>query len=495
MNVIRFSDLCAQGQVSGKRVFIRADLNVPQDEQGVITEDTRIRASIPCIQMALDAGAAVMVTTHLGRPVEGEFKPQDSLAPVAERLSVLMGRDVPLIADWVKGVSVQPGQVVLLENCRVNPGEKKNNEALAYGIAQFAPVACAGPLLAAEMDAITLALANPKRPLVAIVAGSKVSTKLTILKSLASKVDQLIVGGGIANTFMLASGLPIGKSLAERELLEEARAVIDAMKARGAAVPIPTDVVTAKAFSADAVATVKATGDVADDDLILDIGPDTAAALALQLKSAGTIVWNGPVGVFEFAAFENGTRTLAHAIAESSAFSVAGGGDTLAAIAKYGIEKQVGYISTGGGAFLEVLEGKTLPAFEILTRRAEQSQAAGVPAPLVASDFDAQRGLSMMGSADTLRKILRTVVVSLSTNLPAIDAALAECDMVTVNGLLHSLKGYVPIFCSDALVAQVVDTERTSKTGSAAEVAPLYAQLAPKLEALLIEIKVYIAQG
>jgi phosphoglycerate kinase len=397
MNVIRFSDLCAQGQVTGKRVFIRADLNVPQDDAGVITEDTRIRASIPCIQMALDAGAAVMVTSHLGRPTEGEFKLADSLAPVAKRLAELMGREVPLLANWVDGVSVQPGQLVLLENCRVNLGEKKNNEALAkkmaalcdifvhdafgtahraeastYGIAQFAKVACAGPLLAAEMDAIGKALANPKRPLVAIVAGSKVSTKLTILKSLADKVDQLIVGGGIANTFMLAAGLNIGKSLAEHDLLADARAVMDAMKARGAAVPIPTDVVTAKTFSADAVATVKAATEVEDDDLILDIGPQTAAALAAQLKAAGTIVWNGPVGVFEFAAFENGTKVIAHAIAESSAFSIAGGGDTLAAIAKYGIEKQVGYISTGGGAFLEVLEGKTLPAFEILTRRAAQ---------------------------------------------------------------------------------------------------------------------------
>ena len=395
MNVIRFSDLCSQGQVKGKRVFIRADLNVPQDDAGQITEDTRIRASIPCIQMALDAGAAVMVTSHLGRPTEGQFKPADSLAPVARRLSELMGRDIPLLADWVDGVSVQPGQLVLLENCRVNPGEKKNNEDLArkmaalcdifvhdafgtahraeastYGIAQFAKVACAGPLLAAEMDAITLALAQPKRPLVAIVAGSKVSTKLTILKSLAGKVDQLIVGGGIANTFMLAAGLRIGKSLAEPDLLADAVAVIDAMKARGAAVPIPVDVVTAKTFSADAVASVKAAQDVADDDLILDIGPQTAAALAEQLKAAGTIVWNGPVGVFEFAAFENGTRVIAHAIAESSAFSIAGGGDTLAAIAKYGIEKRIGYISTGGGAFLEVLEGKTLPAFEILTKRA-----------------------------------------------------------------------------------------------------------------------------
>ena len=395
MNVIRFSDLCAQGLVTGQRVFIRADLNVPQDETGAITEDTRIRASLPCIQMALDAGAAVMVTSHLGRPTEGAFKPSDSLTPVAQRLSELMGRAVPLLSDWVDGVRVQPGQLVLLENCRINPGEKKNDEVLAeklaalcdifvhdafgtahraeastYGIAQFAKVACAGPLLAAEMDAITLALANPKRPLVAIVAGSKVSSKLTILKSLADKVDQLIVGGGIANTFMLAAGLNIGKSLAEPALLADAKTVIDAMKARGAAVPIPTDVVTAKTFAADAVATVKAATEVADDDLILDIGPQTAAALAAQLKSAGTIVWNGPVGVFEFAAFENGTKVIAHAIAESPAFSIAGGGDTLAAIAKYGIEKQIGYISTGGGAFLEVLEGKTLPAFEILSRRA-----------------------------------------------------------------------------------------------------------------------------
>ena len=395
MNVIRFSDLCASGQIKGQRVFIRADLNVPQDDAGQITEDTRIRASLPCIRMALDAGAAVMVTSHLGRPTEGEFKAADSLAPVARRMAELLGREVPLLANWVDGVSVQPGQLVLLENCRVNKGEKKNKEELArkmaglcdvfvhdafgtahraeastYGIAQFAKVACAGPLLAAEMDAITLALANPKRPLVAIVAGSKVSTKLTILKSLAAKVDQLIVGGGIANTFMLAAGLNIGKSLAEADLVNEAKAVIEAMKARGAAVPIPSDVVTAKTFSADAVASVKAAGDVADDDLILDIGPQTAALLAAQLKQAGTIVWNGPVGVFEFAAFENGTKVIAHAIADSSAFSIAGGGDTLAAIAKYGIEKQISYISTGGGAFLEVLEGKTLPAFEILTRRA-----------------------------------------------------------------------------------------------------------------------------
>jgi len=395
MKFIRFSDLCAQGLVKGRRVFIRADLNVPQDDAGNITEDTRIRASIPCIQMALDAGAAVMVTSHLGRPTEGQFKPEDSLAPVAKRLAELMQREVPLKSGWVDGVDVQPGELVLLENCRINKGEKKNDEALArkmaalcdifvhdafgtahraeastYGIAQFAKTACAGPLLAAEMDAISKALANPKRPLVAIVAGSKVSTKLTILKALAGKVDQLIVGGGIANTFMLANGLPIGKSLAERELLDEARAVMAAMKARGAEVPVPTDVVTAKTFSADAPASVKAAADVADDDLILDIGPQTAKKLAAQLMAAGTIVWNGPVGVFEFDAFEGGTKAIAEAIAASSAFSIAGGGDTLAAIAKYGIEKEVGYISTGGGAFLEVLEGKTLPAFEVLQKRA-----------------------------------------------------------------------------------------------------------------------------
>ena len=395
MQFIRFSDLCAQGQAKGQRVFIRADLNVPQNDAGVITEDTRIRASIPAIQMALDAGAAVMVTSHLGRPTEGEFKPEDSLAPVAARMGELMGRSIPVVANWVDGVSVEPGQLVMLENCRLNVGEKKNKPELAaklgalcdifvhdafgtahraegstYGIAETAPIACAGPLLAAEMDAISKALANPKRPLVAIVAGSKVSTKLTILQALAKNVDGLIVGGGIANTFMLAAGLKIGKSLAEPDLLGEATAVIAAMKARGAEVPIPEDVVCAKTFSADAEATVKAATDVADDDLILDIGPKTAAKLAEQLKQAGTIVWNGPVGVFEFAAFENGTQVIAQAIAESSAFSIAGGGDTLAAIAKYGIEKQVGYISTGGGAFLEVLEGKTLPAFEVLARRA-----------------------------------------------------------------------------------------------------------------------------
>lgn len=396
LNVLRLQDLIAQGKIKDKRVFIRADLNVPQDDQGNITEDTRIRASVPAIRMALDAGAAVMVTSHLGRPTEGEFKPEDSLAPVAKRLGELLGRDVKLVSNWVDGVDVAPGQVVMLENVRLNKGEKKNDETLArkmaalcdvfvhdafgtahraeastYGIAQYAPIACAGPLLAAEMDAISKGLANPKRPLVAIVAGSKVSTKLTILQSLSNNVDGLIVGGGIANTFMLAAGLKIGKSLAEPDLVQDAKKVIDAMKARGAEVPIPVDVVVAKTFAADAPATIKAADQVADDDMILDIGPQTSAILADKLKKAGTIVWNGPVGVFEFDAFAKGTETIARAIADSDAFSIAGGGDTLAAIAKYGIEKEVGYISTGGGAFLEVLEGKTLPAFEILSKRAQ----------------------------------------------------------------------------------------------------------------------------
>jgi phosphoglycerate kinase len=393
--ILRFSDLVAQGRVQGRRVFVRADLNVPQDDAGRITEDTRIRASLPCIRMALEQGAAVMVTSHLGRPSEGRFRPEDSLAPVAARMAELLGREVPLLRDWVEGVDVAPGQVVLLENCRLNPGEKKNDAVLArkmaalcdvfvhdafgtahraeastYGIAEHAPVACAGPLLAAEIDALGRALAEPARPLVAIVAGSKVSTKLTILQSLAAKVDGLVVGGGIANTFLLAEGLPIGRSLAEPDLVDEARAVIAAMRARGAAVPVPTDVVTAKAFAADAPATVKAVAAVEPDDLILDIGPETAAALAARLAGAGTIVWNGPVGVFEFEAFSRGTEAIARAVAASRAFSIAGGGDTLAAIAKYGIEDRVGYISTGGGAFLEVLEGRTLPAFEVLARRA-----------------------------------------------------------------------------------------------------------------------------
>ena len=401
MKVLRFEDLVAIDAVEGRRVFIRADMNVPLDAEGQVTEDTRIRASIPCIEMALRGGAAVMVTSHLGRPTEGEFRAEDSLAPVARRLGELLGRDVPLVRDWLDGVDVAPGQLVLLENCRLNKGEKKNDaklalrmaalcdifvhdafgtahraEASTYGIAEHAPVACAGPLLAAEIDALQKALANPKRPLVAIVAGSKVSSKLTILQALASKVDQLIVGGGIANTFMLAAGLPIGKSLAEPSLVPQARAVMDAMRARGAAVPIPTDVVTAKYFGADAPACIKPAANVEADDLILDIGPQTAGALAEQLQRAGTIVWNGPVGVFEFDAFAGGTETIARAIAASSAFSIAGGGDTLAAIAKYCIEDDIDYISTGGGAFLEVLEGKTLPAFEILARRA----AEGAPA-------------------------------------------------------------------------------------------------------------------
>lgn len=395
MQFIRLSDLIAANQLQGKRVFIRADLNVPQDDKGNITEDTRIRASIPAIQQALKAGAAVMVTSHLGRPVEGEFKPADSLAPVAQRLSELLGVSVALKQNWLDGVDVAPGQVVLLENCRVNKGEKKNDDALAqkmaalcdiyvndafgtshraeattHGIAKFAAVACAGPLLSAELDALGKALGHPARPLVAIVAGSKVSSKLTILKSLAEKVDKLIVGGGIANTFMLAAGLNIGKSLAEADLVEEARAIIEMMAKRGASVPIPSDVVCAKEFSPTAVATVKSVHEVEADDMILDIGPVTSAVFAAQIKESGTIVWNGPVGVFEFDQFGNGTKVLAHAIAESQGFSIAGGGDTLAAIAKYQITSQVGYISTGGGAFLEFLEGKTLPAVEILLQRA-----------------------------------------------------------------------------------------------------------------------------
>ncbi len=388
------SSLAQSGALAGKRVFIRSDLNVPLRD-GRITEDTRVRASVPAIRMALEGGAAVMVTSHLGRPTEGEVRPEDTLAPVASRLSELLGQPVRLVQDWVEGVELEPGEVVLLENCRCNPGEKKDDEGLArkmaslcdvyandafgtahraeattHGIARFAPIACAGPLLEAELAALGRALSEPKRPLVAIVAGSKVSTKLSILRALSEKVDQLVVGGGIANTFMLAAGLPIGKSLAEAEQVGEARAVIEKMKQRGADVPIPADVVCAKSFSADAEAAVKQAADVAEDDMILDIGPRTAEELASILAKAGTIVWNGPVGVFEFDAFAKGTETVSKAIAESPAFSIAGGGDTLAAIAKYGITDDIGYISTGGGAFLEFLEGKKLPAVAVLEARA-----------------------------------------------------------------------------------------------------------------------------
>jgi phosphoglycerate kinase len=391
MKFVRLADL----DVTNQRVFIRADLNVPQDDAGNITDDTRIRASIPAIELALNGGAAVMVTSHLGRPTEGTFKAEDSLAPVAKRLGELLGRNVPLLANWVDGVEVKAGDVVLLENCRVNKGEKKNDDALAqkmaalcdiyvndafgtahraeattHGIAKFAKIACAGPLLAAELDALGAALKTPKRPMVAIVAGSKVSSKLTILKSLAEKVDQLVVGGGIANTFLLAKEFPIGRSLAEIDLANEAKAIIDMMAARGAAVPIPVDVVCGKEFSPTSPAETKRVEDVSEDDMIFDIGPQTAATLADIIKRAGTIVWNGPVGVFEFDQFGHGTETLARAIAESEAFSIAGGGDTLAAIAKYGISDKISYISTGGGAFLEFLEGKTLPAVEILEQRA-----------------------------------------------------------------------------------------------------------------------------
>ncbi|MBS1169744.1 MAG: pgk [Burkholderiaceae bacterium] len=392
----RLTDLAERNELKGKRVFIRSDLNVPLDVAGNITEDTRIRASIPAIQLALKAGAAVMVVSHLGRPTEGEFKPEDSLVPIVGRLSELLGLPVELKRDWVDGVEVSPGQVVLLENCRVNKGEKKNSDDLAqkmaalcdvyvndafgtahraeattHGMAKFAAVACAGPLMAAELDALGKALDHPAHPLVAIVGGSKVSSKLTILKSLADKVDNLIVGGGIANTFLQASGYKIGKSLVEPELLEEAKSIIDMMAKRGASVPIPVDVVCAKNFAASEPASVKDVSQIEDDDMILDIGPQTAAMLAEKLSAAGTIVWNGPVGVFEFDQFGGGTKTLALAIANSKAFSIAGGGDTLAAIAKYGITDKVGYISTGGGAFLEFLEGKVLPAVDILMQRAQ----------------------------------------------------------------------------------------------------------------------------
>ena len=384
MTFKRLSDL----DVAGKRVFIRADLNVPQDDACNITDDTRIRASLPAIEMALKGGAAVMVTSHLGRPTEGEFKPDDSLAPIAKRMAELLGKPVRLVQNWVDGgFELKPGEVVLLENCRVNKGEKKCSdelsqklaklcdiwvhdafgtahraEATTYGMGKYAKVACAGPLVARELEALGRALNQPGRPMLAIVGGSKVSTKVTILASLADKVDQLVVGGGIANTFLLAAGKKIGKSLAETGLVDEAKKVMAKTK-----VPLPVDVVCAKEFSATAQATVKSIDDVADDDMILDIGPKSAAELADALKSAGTVVWNGPVGVFEFDAFANGTKAMADAISSSKAFSIAGGGDTIAAINKFGTK--VSYVSTAGGAFLEFLEGKTLPAVEILEQR------------------------------------------------------------------------------------------------------------------------------
>ena len=393
---LRLSDV----DVAGRRVFIRADLNVPQDEAGRITDDTRIRASIPAIRDTLARGAAVMVTSHLGRPVEGRLTDTDSLAPIAARIGELLGRHVMLIRDWVNGGTwhsgLTHGDLVVLENCRVNPGEKADSvhlaqqmanlcdvycndafatahraEATTHAMALYAPVACAGPLMAAELDALGKALAAPARPLAAIVGGAKVSTKLSILAALADRVDQLIVGGGIANTFLLAAGDKVGKSLAEPDLVPKARAILDAFPGK---VPLPVDVVCAKAFAADAPATVKAVGDIVDDDLILDIGPATAERYLAILRDAGTIVWNGPVGVFEFDAFAAGTRALAEAIAASPAFSIAGGGDTLAAIAKFGVTDRVGYVSTGGGAFLEFLEGRTLPAVEVLERRGREAR-------------------------------------------------------------------------------------------------------------------------
>ena len=396
MTILRMSDL----DLAGKRVLIRQDLNVPIEhvdgQPGTITSEQRILASLPTLRLALEKGAAVMVTSHLGRPKEGSWSQADSLAPVAARLSQLLGIEVPLLRDWVDGVEVKPGQLVLLENCRMNVGEGKDDEALAkkyaalcdvfvmdafgtahraqastHGVIRFAPVAAGGPLLMAELDALDKALASPARPLLAIVAGSKVSTKLELLTSLVGKVDQLIVGGGIANTFLAAVGHPVGKSLHEPDLVDTARQIMADAQARGAAIPLPEDVVVATAFSADAPATIRPVAEVAADELILDIGPRTAARYAQLIGAAGTVVWNGPVGVFEFDAFAGGTEAVARAIAGSSAFSIAGGGDTLAAVDKYGIADQVSYISTGGGAFLEFLEGKTLPAVAALQARAK----------------------------------------------------------------------------------------------------------------------------
>lgn len=389
MSIVRMTDL----DLSGKRVLIRQDLNVPI-ENGRITSEQRITASLPTLKRALEQGAAVMVTSHLGRPKEGVWSEADSLAPVAQRLSELLGRDVPLVRDWVDGVDVQPGQLVLLENCRMNVGEGNDDEALSkkyaalcdvfvmdafgtahraqastHGVIRFAPVAAGGPLLMAELDALAQALDAPAKPLLAIVAGSKVSTKLELLANLVGKVDQLIVGGGIANTFIAAAGYNVGKSLCEPDLLDTAKKIVADAKARGADIPLPVDVVTAKQFLPDAAAEVKAVDAVAEDDLILDIGPQTAAQYAQLIEKAGTVVWNGPVGVFEFESFSKGTEALARAIASSKAFSIAGGGDTLAAVDKFDIAGDVSYISTGGGAFLEFLEGKTLPAVAALDAR------------------------------------------------------------------------------------------------------------------------------
>ena len=389
MAILRMTDL----DLAGKRVLIRQDLNVPIDD-GKVTSEQRITASLPTIRLALAKGAAVMVTSHLGRPKEGQWTAEDSLSPVAERLSAHLGRPVPLVRDWVDGVVVQPGEVVLLENCRMNVGEGKDDAALSakyaalcdvfvmdafgtahraqastHGVIRAAKVAAGGPLLMAELDALAKALAHPARPLLAIVAGSKVSTKLELLGSLVDKVDQLIVGGGIANTFIAAAGHKVGKSLVEMDLLDTARAIVEKARARGASIPLPDDVVVAPAFAADAPATVRAVDAVQDGDMILDIGPKTAARYAELIAKAGTVVWNGPVGVFEFDAFGKGTEALARAIAASKAFSIAGGGDTLAAIDKYGVEAEVSYISTGGGAFLEFLEGKILPAVAALEAR------------------------------------------------------------------------------------------------------------------------------
>lgn len=393
--VMQFKKL-SDFDLRGKRVFIRADLNAPHDSQGAISDDTRIRASLAGIKMALEKGAAVMVTSHLGRPIEGDFKAHDSLAAVAVRMSDLLGKPVRLVQNWVDGgFEAKPGEVVLLENCRANKGEGKNSvelaarmaklcdvyvndafatayraEATTAALALAAPIACAGPLMAAELDALSGALMGPQHPLTAIVGGSKVSTKLAILDNLADKVDQLIVGGGIANTFLLAAGLPVGKSLVEADMVEDAKRIIIKMAIRGALIPLPVDVVVAKAFSPSAQAFVKNVRDVAADDMILDIGPQTAARLVEQLKASKSIVWNGPLGVFEFEAFSNGTRVLAETIAEATAMSLAGGGDTIAAIAKFGMSDKVGHISTAGGSFLEFLEGKSLPAVEALVQRA-----------------------------------------------------------------------------------------------------------------------------